>query len=259
MPTLLEIQRAMRASVIKRDSSTLLEALADTTKSDRLDIYRNTIFLGLTRTLRLAFPAAERLVGADFFECAANVFISAHLPQAPYLDQYGEAFPDFLRSFPPASSLFYLGDVANLEWAVNCALHACDTRPLELKEVAKIAAENQTDVSFKPHPSISIIRSEYPVDEIWRAVLARDDRALTAVDLAAGPVFLLVERQKDGVEVSRLQEPGWNFLAALCRGERLISAAKSVADLNAAVLLAEHLQAGRFVGIYSCSDSFAIG
>ena len=149
MSTLLEIQRAMRASVIKRDSSTLLEALADTTKSDRLDIYRNTIFLSLTRTLRLALPAAERLVGADFFESAANVFISAHLPQAPYLDQYGEAFPDFLRSFPPASSLFYLGDVANLEWAVHS---------LELKEVAKIAAEHQTDVSFKPHPSISIIR-----------------------------------------------------------------------------------------------------
>ena len=140
--------------------------------------------------------------------------------------------------------------MANLEWAVNS---------LELKEVAKIAAERQTDVSFKPHPSISIIRSEYPVDEIWRAVLARDDRALTAVDLAAGPVFLLVERQKDGVEVSRLQEPGWNFLAALCHGERLISAAKSVAGLNAAVLLAEHLRAGRFVGKYSCSEPFAIG
>jgi putative DNA-binding protein len=250
MPTLLELQRAMRAGLIDRKADAIAASLAEGVGADRLDIYRNTILFGLTRALRLAFPGVERLVGHEFFDGAADVFIREHLPSAACLDRYGSAFPEFLRRFAPAASLTYLADVADLEWAVTGALHAPDATPLQLEELAEIARENQGAVKFRPHPSLGLIRAEYPADDIWRAVLAGDDQALAALDLGTGPVFLLVERAGavGDVEVSRMPEAAWRFLRALCDGELLLSATETASGLDVANQLAAHLAAGRFAG-----------
>lgn len=258
MPTLLELQRAMRASIVERDSSAIVGALAVGLAADRLDIYRNTIFSGLTKVLRLVFPAVERLVGGEFFAGAADAFISEHLPLSAYLDQYGGEFPDFLSRFPPAASLPYLVDVARLDWAVNRGLHAPDEKPLDLAGLASCTPEEQSRVSFRAHPGVSLLRSCFPIDEIWRAVLHGDDQALAHLDLAAGPVFLLVESGATGVEVTRLQEPAWRFLDALCRAEPLFSAIESAADIDAPGLLARHLAAGRFVAFATRADEAVV-
>jgi len=247
MPTLLELQRAMRTGLVERKVGAIALSFADGVGADRLDIYRNTIFFGLTRTLRLAYPAVERLVGAEFFAAAADRFIAEHLPHAAYLDQYGGEFPDFLSRFSLAASLSYLADVARLESLINCALHAPDETPLELPQLMVLGPEDQCRVSFRPHPSVSMVRSDFPVDDIWRAVLSEDDQAMAALDLAAGPVFLLIERGQAGFEVTRMKKSEWEFVEALCRGEPLLSAIDPAADFDPSSLLAEHLAHGRFV------------
>src|SRR5262249_7867346 len=154
--------------------------------------------------LRLSFPAVQKLVGVDFFECAARVFAHERPPVTVFLDEYGSDFPDFLECFAPAASLVYLPDVARLEWAVTRALHAPDIAPLDPARLAEIPSSDHDRVRFVPHPSVSLIESAYPVDAIWRAVLAQDDAALAAIDLATGTVRGLVERVARGVEVTRI-------------------------------------------------------
>ena len=56
--------------------------LADGSSPDRLDIYRNTVLVGLTKALQLNYPAVRRLVGTDFFDGAAQLFIAEHPPRA---------------------------------------------------------------------------------------------------------------------------------------------------------------------------------
>ena len=131
MPTLLETQRAMRASLVDSDDAAAAAMLAADVNADRLNIYRNTFITGVTKALRLTYPAVHRLVGADFFEGAAAQFIAQHPPRTAYLDEYGVEFPDFLQNFQPAASLVYLADVARLEWAVSRAIHAADVEPLD--------------------------------------------------------------------------------------------------------------------------------
>jgi hypothetical protein len=246
VPTLLETQRALRASLVDGDRAAAA-ALVEPGHADRLDIYRNTFLTGVTKALRLTYPAVHRLVGAEFFDGAAAQFIAQHPPHAAYLDDYGEAFPDFLKAFPPAASLPYLADVARLEWAVSRAIHAADVAPLDLTRLAALSPEEQTRVSFVPHPSVALICTDYPADTIWRGVLDGDDAALAAVDLDAGPVHLLVERRTAGVEVSRLDEAAFCFVAALCEGWSLDEALAGAAGGGAEAVLAEHLAAGRFI------------
>jgi hypothetical protein len=246
-PTLLEVQRAMRASLVDRDDGAAAAMLAPWVGPDRLNIDRNTFMVGVTNALRLGFPAVHRLVGAGFFDGAAAIFIARHPPRAAWLDRYGAEFPGFLREFAPAAALTYLPDVAELEWAVNAALHAPDAQPLDLTRLAALAPEEQVRVCFVPNPCLGLVSAAHPADIIWRAVLEGDDAALSAIDVEAGPVHLLVERGDHGVAVLRLSEPAWRFAAALRAGRPLEEACAAATDIDAHTLLAEHLAAGRLV------------
>ena len=247
MPTLLETQRAMRASLVDSDDRAAAAMLVEPGHADRLNIYRNTFVTGVTKALRLSYPAVHRLVGEDFFAAAAEIFIAHNPPRAAYLDQYGAEFPEFVEQFPPAVALAYLADVARLEWAVGQAVHAPDHEALALSQLAALTPQDQGRVCFAPHPSIGLLRVSYPADVIWRAVLERDDAALAALDLHPAPVHLLVQRLAVGVEVIRLDESEWRFAAALCAGQPLQAALDEATGVNAAALLAEHLAAERFV------------
>jgi hypothetical protein len=245
--TLLELQRAMRASMLDRNDGEIAAMLAEHTGPDRLNIYRNTFVVGVTKALGLAYPAVRRLVGGEFFDGAAGLFIADHPPRAAWLDTYGAEFPEFLRIFQPAATLAYLPDVARLEWAVSRAIHAADEEPLDLKRLEALAPDEQARVCFVPHPSVALLRTDYPADAIWRGVLNGDDAALAAVDVDSGPAHLLVERRVSGVEVSRLDEAAWRLTAALCDGRPLEMALAQAGEAQTYVLLAEQLTAGRFV------------
>ena len=249
MPSLLELQRAVYRGLVAGDDGLcgghiVADGIAGTA---RLNVYRNTFIGGLTTALRLIYPAIHRLVGAPFFESAARLFIKAQPPKSAWLDQYGSLFPEFLAGFPPAATLPYLPGVARLERAVNRALHAADTAPLDLTRLAVVKAADRGNIAFEPHPSLGLVAAEHPVDAIWRAVLEADDATMAAIDLAAGPHWLLVERGANGVEVIRLAEPEWRFLAELCASRPLQAAIEAASEIDAASLLAEHLAVGRFV------------
>ena len=249
MPALLELQRAVyRGLVAREDGDAARHIRGDGfAAAARLNIYRNTLFGSLTNALRLSYPAVHRLVGADYFEAAAQTFIESELPRSAYLDAYGAGFADFLVRLPSAASLPYLPDVARLEWAVSRALHAPDVEPLDLRRLADLAPVDQGHIRFVPNPSVRLIRSSYPADSIWHAVLAQDDAALAAIDFANAPRWLLVERLSTGVNVKRLTEPAWCYTTELCAGQTLQAAIDAVADVDASALLAEHLAAGRFI------------
>jgi hypothetical protein len=249
MPTLLKLQRAVyRGLVAGEDGLCAEHVVANGIAGEaRLNIYRNTFIANLTTALRLVYPAIHRLVGALFFESAARFFIEAQPPQRAWLDEYGADFPEFLAGFAPAASLPYLPGVARLERVVNTALHASDAAPLDLLDLAAIPARNHGHIAFVPHPSISFVAADYPVDAIWQAVLAEDDAAMAAIDLVAGPVWLTVERNRSGVEVLRLPEPEWRFMSELCASRPLQEAIDAAPEIDAASLLAAHLTAERFV------------
>lgn len=250
MSTLLDLQHAMyRALIVCDEREASAYILADGIEPrDRLAIYRNTFVSTLIKALRLVYPAVDRLVGAEFFEEAAAAFIADAPPRTAWLDAYGAAFPDFLARFPPATSVPYLPDVAQLEWAVNKALHAEDVAPIDVNALSTLPEGAHERVRFAPHPSLSLLRTAYPADTIWRAVLAGDDAALAGIDLAAGQTSLLVERGALGVDVHRMSEAAWRLTAALCAGRSLQFVLDAARGVDASLLLAEHLAHGRFVG-----------
>ena len=254
MPTLRELQRDVaRAMIAGDDAAAVMHVVADgLTPAARLAVYRNTVVASLTTALRLSYPAVHRLVGAAFFENAAQLFLAAQPPRGACLDDYDPGFADFLADFAPAASIRYLAGVARLDWAVNRALHAPDADRLDPARLVAIAAADERRLCFVPHPSVGLVRAEHPVDAIWRAVLAQDDAAMAAIELDAGPVFLLVRRTADSPAIARLTPAAWRFTVSLCAGRPLQDAIATAGDVDAATVLAGHLIDGVFT-------DFAVG
>jgi hypothetical protein len=258
-PSLRDLQCALCASLVGSDVGAAGRyVVADGLAPERrLSVYRNTFDSTLANALRITYPAVHKLVGAEFFEGAARLFAHEHPPRTSCLDLYGADFADFLAAFAPAASLPYLPDVARLEWTVNRALHAPDTQPLDASRLATVDPGLHERLRFAVDPSVSLLVVGYSADAIWRAVLDGDDAALAAIDLADGPVRLLVQRLTAGVEVVRIDELAYRITAALFAGQALGMALASD-PATAAAVLAEHLAAGRFVAFEIAPDSMAV-
>lgn len=247
-PSLLEVQRALLASLTgDGDEAAASQIVADgIDAAGRLAIYRNTSISTLLGALRLTYPAVRKLVGDEFFEGAARVFMGEHRARGAWLDEYGEAFASFLARFPAAAELRYLAEVAKLEWSVSRALHASEAGSLDLARLAALCAADSERLRLIAHPALGLLRADSPVDAIWHAVLEDDAAALEAIDVEGGPVFLLIERRDSSVRLQRLSESAWRFAKALCDGAPLPQVLREYPDC-ADTLLAQHLAAGRFV------------
>lgn len=253
-PTLLELQRAVQTDLLGlSDGNASKYVLPDGLDPQaRLGIYRNTATGSLLTALRLSYPAVEALVGPEFFEGAARQFITCKPPASAQLESYGAEFPEFLAQMPQAASLVYLPDTARLEWAVNEALHAPDTNPLDLSRLEQLDEAELHLVRFLPNPAVRLLRSSYPVDAIWSTVLTRDDRSLASISLTAGPVFLYVSRSASGVDIKRIGEWQWSFTTALLEGHSLSDALVEVPGDEAPVWLASLLASACFADVCLC-------
>src|SRR5262245_32820351 len=80
-----------------------------------LTIHRNTCFKGLVDALTANYPTVAQLVGDEWFAACAREYARVNPPRSPVLATYGESFPVFLETFPPAAELAYLTDVARID------------------------------------------------------------------------------------------------------------------------------------------------
>ncbi|HEV1999394.1 MAG TPA: DNA-binding domain-containing protein [Xanthobacteraceae bacterium] len=215
----------------------------------RFAVYRNNVVAGLVKALGNRFPAVSRIVGEEFFNAMARLFVAAHPPRSPLLMTYGDDFSDFIAGFEPAAELPYLADVARLEAARTRAYHAANAEPVDPNLLRNIAAEALGGMRFVLHPSVEAVRSHHPIVTIW---------AMNAGEAKLGPIEdwrpedALIARPRLEVEVRSLPAGGAAFLAVLLTGgtlaEAVEAAAAEDADFDLAANLAGLIGAGLVIG-----------
>jgi hypothetical protein len=228
MPALRELQSAFLRAMFGPDEPQLLE----TTVGDglppaaRLQIYRHHVLTSLTDVLQTTFPVVCRLVDERFFRYAADAYMRQHPPTAPCLFEYGAHFPAFLAAFPACRHLAYLADVARLEWALHMAWHAELRVPLDPTELAGLAPHDVALLTFQFDPSVTLLESPWPIDQIWRVHQA-DEEVDTPVDLNAGGVSLEIRRWEDDAGFRRFDPTISAFRTTLAAGHTLARAAEA--------------------------------
>ena len=219
MPALRELQASILDAILGDDALPATRHVAGDglDPEARLQIYRHHVFTTLTAALEVTFPVVCRLVDARFFAYAAHSYIRQHPPAGPCLAGYGATFPAFLAEFPPCRGHAYLPDVARLEWAMNVALHADQTAPLDATCLASIPLEAMPRLILRLDPSLSFVASPWPIDRIWQANQDDHDGG-GVVDLDGGGVNLEVRRVGGNVTMCAVSAPRYAFRHALHEG-----------------------------------------
>jgi len=199
-----------------------IESEIDPAYLHRLGIYRNNVRVGLKSYLADVYPAIKALVGDDFFNAFCQNHIETTPPTSGNLHDYGDALASALARHSALANLPYLADVAHLEWAYHRAYYAPSGLPLAMPEDPNLLLGAQSGLA----PSVSLLESPYPIDELWRQSLP-DFQGPFSVQLEDGPSSLLVLRARSGVKVQRLDAAAMQFLRAIESGRTFGSAIES--------------------------------
>ena len=204
----------------------------------RFAVYRNNVVAGLVETLRAAFPAVHRIVGADFFFAMARAYVVKNPPRSPIMLDYGAGFADFIARFEPAATLPYLGDIARIERAWSESYHAREATPMDPCEFSAIRPDRLPTMRLAVHPSLRVVRSRFPALTIWQMNI--EGGAPAPVDLSLGENTLVL-RPGSEVEVRLIPKGSAEFTEALSEKRPVLKALEAALMVNSGFDLAGNL------------------
>ena len=257
MLALRDVQEGLMQALMRRDASgavaSLLRRGSAPSAERRLQVYRNNLFESRIAALSAVYPVVARLVGSEFFRCAARAYAQIFPLRCGDLHAFGDRWPEFLREYVPVAGLPYVADVAALEWAYHHAYHEEQLPPLDLARLARVPAAEQAELRLRIQPSASVVRSRYPILRIWQAnqreVLDRDP----VISLDEGGVNVLVVQRDLEIEFHLLDAAESRWLCAVGDGRSLSDATAQALDCDVAfdlaAALARHLASGLFVEV----------
>ncbi|MCW8914395.1 MAG: DNA-binding domain-containing protein [Magnetovibrio sp.] len=238
MPTLAELQSAMRAVSLGGDAAPLAGVIIGDgfSTQERLSIHRNNTTILLGESLGATFRIVKALVGDEFFANLTRQYIRTNPPTAPCLFEYGANFPEFLGHTPSLAELPYIEDVARLEWLWNESFHAPAAPVMTTADLGAIGADDLNALVLNPHPSLRLITSPYPLKQIWDLHQCdADPEAL--VNLDDGENHLVLVRSQLDVQIIELGAGGFTLASCLADGaclEDAFGAVEGIGDANEA-------------------------
>ena len=200
-------------------------------------IYRNNVVSSVINVLAARFPVIVRLIGEEAFRGLALRFVALHPPRSPVLLGYGNGFPDYLHRLSETAMAGYLAHIARLEVARGHAYHAADAEPLARERFAQLTPEQLPRLQVLLHPSLTLLRSRFPVVSAWEINQIGADAAIRCWTGEDAMVF----RPRYDVLMTRLAEGGFAFLSSLASGAPLARAIEAAINDNAAFDLAGSL------------------
>jgi hypothetical protein len=236
------------------------------TSQDRLTIYRGSILGGITTALTGIYPVCEKLVGEVYFTQMVAGYLRQYPSSSPDIGGYGEYLGDYLEAFiannTSAQELVYLPDTARLEWLWHRAFNAPNINDVialycPVTELAEVAVEDQGKIQFYLDPSIQVMKSEYPVDDIWNmnqqgaqaGAYGETHEETREVSLDAGGKYLMVRRNSDfGMSINEVSFDEFVFLDALNSNLSFAVIAELEFETSVGDVLTTALQSGLIIG-----------
>ena len=261
MPTLTETQQllwrlitapegvAAALDVNAEADSGLRRALTQTVRSTggldaaaRLDVYANMYFFRILDVLKEDYPGVLAAVGDVAFHNLITDYLLSY-PSAHFSLRYvGRHLAVFVAAHPLRDRFPFVSDLATFEWALAAAFDAADGPVLHAADLNGIAPEMWATLHFEVHPSLQLLRVDWPVQN----ARAHVERGEPVGVLEPSATALCVWRDQFKVLHRQLGEAEWLTLRLLAEGRAFGDACATVAEATgeteAPILIASALQ-----------------
>lgn len=169
-----------------------LRSAHGTDAAGRFAVYRNNVQSSLIKALADAYPVVAQLVGAEFFQAMARLYLQHSPPCSPLLNDYGAELASFIQGFAPAAGLPYLAAMARLERLRVQAYHAADQQPVAPAQLAAALADPERlgQLCLGLPPSLATLDSAHAVVTLWAAHQSEADWQGLDIDQAESALIL---------------------------------------------------------------------
>lgn len=186
------------------------------TREDALNVYRQDYQARMKEALASNYEATWLVLGDEEFFSLSEEYISKHPSSYDNLTNYGDLFPQFLRTFSQEAS-----EMAEFEKAFWKYFHAEDRPSIKLNSEIVIQAKfNLSEITF--------IASEIRLDLLWSKRLEKEN--ILQKDNLYEESFYALYKREDKVEIAKLTKLEYEVLQELsiclqisCLSERGIS------------------------------------
>ena len=230
-PSLLELQRGFAAAIDGRGTSVgrWIEARG-LDPADRLAIYRHASEATALGALGETYPTVLALVGEAYFEHLAALYRRECPSRSGNLQDFGARFAEFLDASAPADAHPpYLADSARLDWLRQSAALAADAAPVDERRRTAAAASSPEQLRVRLHPSLRLLRSDYPVLSIH---LWCQSPSSAPPQLDDGAESVLLWREDDEVAMVATPAASTIFIEALRLDRTVDTAARAALDAD---------------------------
>ncbi len=194
----------------------------------RLAVYRNGYPARILEALEDAYPAIATICGDGSFTMLARRYLQKCDLSTTSLNGIGEHFPAYCARDELSNQLRFLSDLAQVEWAALRALHSTEQPPVDPTAFAAWDMEDWERVVLTLQPSTRLVRSAWPIHDLWQARdTPRDDIDIDLTDRAQD---VLVYRRDYEVECRLLTPQESIALDSLLSGSTLGGTMEALAD-----------------------------
>jgi hypothetical protein len=177
----------------RRARARIFAAPSAGTVEGRWHVYAHGYLARLTEALELTFPAVRRILGEAAFTALVERFVREYPPVSFDLARAGDLLPLFLERDAFGRQLPFLPDLARLERRIAEAFVAPDAALLTTADLRGLPPEDVARLSLRLAPGAAVVRSDYPLFDLWMCRTEEDDEAVS-IELGNRPSVLLVSR-----------------------------------------------------------------
>ena len=241
-----DFNQAFADTLLGRGDQDVLSHLANPDHASRLSVYRNNVTRAAIEALRAAYPAVNRIAGANFFSPMARQYWLEHPPGDAPLYLYGAFFERHVAAYDPARALPYLPSIARLDRAWLQAHHAADTAVLSPADLTRMDVDSLPDLKPGLAASVHLLRLDHAAHSVWLA--NRQDADLEDMKIGDGPEHVLVWRHRGTVHSSSIPIQHFTFLVHIANGDSLADAidAAGPGSIDTAQFFSHGLTSGLF-------------
>ena len=190
--------------------------------ADRWHVYVHGYAARIGGALGLEYAATRRIVGEDAFEMMVERYLGVFPPRSFDLSRAGDRLPAFLEFDRLTVDLPFLPELARLERTISSSFVAADAEPARWEELRRRSPEELLMLRFGVLPGVAVLRSSWPLDELWACRFEGDDDAVS-VALAGRPANVLVYRRDGRVRVEAVSETEALLVEAAGCGDATLS------------------------------------